>query len=58
MQNPNCNSYGHRNVQGLAFHPVTEIYGKMNLVPRGGDELNLMLLLKLWFPIITYGIGV
>ncbi len=35
-------SYGHRNVQGLAFHPVTGDLWENEFGPRGGDELNLI----------------
>lgn len=39
---PEIFTYGHRNPQGMAMHPVT---GRIWLVehgPRGGDELNLL----------------
>ena len=34
-------SYGHRNQQGLAFHPVTGDLWTTEHGPRGGDEINL-----------------
>jgi glucose/arabinose dehydrogenase len=33
-------SYGHRNPQGLAFHPVTGAMWETEHGPSGGDELN------------------
>ncbi|MCU0887179.1 MAG: PQQ-dependent sugar dehydrogenase [Rubritepida sp.] len=35
-------SYGHRNPQGIAFHPVTGSLLAAEFGPRGGDELNLI----------------
>lgn len=50
-------SYGHRNVQGLAFHPETGDLWEMEFGPRGGDEVNLIQPGKNYgWPIITYGI--
>lgn len=50
-------SYGHRNVQGLAFHPVTGDLWENEFGPRGGDELNRIVAGKNYgWPIITYGI--
>ena len=49
-------SYGHRNVQGLAFHPVTGDLWENEFGPLGGDELNLIQPGKNYgWPIITYG---
>jgi glucose/arabinose dehydrogenase len=54
---PEVYSYGHRNVQGLAFHPVTGDLWENEYGPRGGDELNLIRPGKNYgWPIITYGI--
>jgi aldose sugar dehydrogenase len=39
---PAIYSYGHRNVQGLAFHPQTGDLWENEFGPRGGDELNLI----------------
>ena len=39
---PEIYSYGHRNVQGLAIHPVTGDLWEAELGPRGGDEVNLI----------------
>ena len=35
-------SYGHRNPQGLAFHPVTRELWATEHGPQGGDELNII----------------
>ena len=54
---PEIYSYGHRNVQNLAFHPVTGDIWTAEFGPRGGDELNLIKPGKNYgWPIITYGI--
>jgi glucose/arabinose dehydrogenase len=51
-------SYGHRNQQGLAFHPVTGELWTVEHGPRGGDELNLTAKGKNYgWPAITYGIN-
>ncbi len=53
---PEFYSYGHRNVQGLAFHPVTGDLWENEFGPEGGDELNLIQPGKNYgWPIITYG---
>ncbi|OOQ62273.1 PQQ-dependent sugar dehydrogenase [Mucilaginibacter pedocola] len=50
-------SYGHRNVQGLAIHPVTGELWETEFGPRGGDEVNRVLPGKNYgWPTITYGI--
>lgn len=54
---PELYSYGHRNVQGLAFHPVTNDLWEVEFGPRGGDELNRIEPGKNYgWPTITYGI--
>lgn len=54
---PEIYSYGHRNVQGLAFHPATGDLWENEFGPRGGDELNLIKPGKNYgWPTITYGI--
>lgn len=54
---PELYTYGHRNVQGLAFHPVTGELFSNEFGPRGGDELNHVRAGKNYgWPIITYGI--
>ncbi|WP_026979073.1 PQQ-dependent sugar dehydrogenase [Flavobacterium tegetincola] len=53
---PELYSYGHRNVQGLAFHPETGDLWENEFGPLGGDELNLIQAGKNYgWPIITYG---
>ncbi|GAB3920169.1 PQQ-dependent sugar dehydrogenase [Larkinella terrae] len=54
---PELYSYGHRNVQGLAFHPVTGDLWEAEFGPRGGDEVNRIEPGKNYgWPTITYGI--
>lgn len=54
---PEIWSYGHRNVQGLAWNPVTGDLWESEFGPRGGDEINLIKPGKNYgWPIITYGI--
>lgn len=51
-------SYGHRNPQGLAKHPVTGAIWSHEHGPRGGDELNLIEPGKNYgWPVISYGIN-
>jgi aldose sugar dehydrogenase len=54
---PEIYSYGHRNVQGIAFHPVTGDLWETEFGPRGGDEINRVVPGKNYgWPTITYGI--
>lgn len=54
---PEIYSYGHRNVQGLATHPVTGDLWEIEFGPKGGDEVNLIGSGKNYgWPVITYGI--
>lgn len=49
-------SYGHRNQQGIAQHPLTGELWATEHGPRGGDELNLILPGHNYgWPVITYG---
>lgn len=51
-------SYGHRNPQGLAVHPVTGRVWDTEHGPMGGDELNLISKGKNYgWPVITYGLN-
>ncbi len=51
-------SYGHRNPQGLARHPLTGELWETEHGPRGGDELNLIRRGSNYgWPIITYGMN-
>ncbi len=54
---PEIYSYGHRNVQGLAIHPVTGDLWEAEFGPRGGDEVNRIQPGKNYgWPVISYGI--
>lgn len=51
-------SYGHRNPQGLALHPVSGKIWAHEHGPQGGDEINLIETgLNYGWPIISYGIN-
>jgi len=50
-------TYGHRNPQGLALHPVTGEVWLSEHGPKGGDEINrLKAGSNYGWPVITYGI--
>jgi glucose/arabinose dehydrogenase len=54
---PELYTIGHRNVQGLALHPVTGEIWQGEHGPRGGDEINrLKPGSNYGWPTITYGI--
>lgn len=54
---PEIYTYGHRNPQGLAIHPVTRELWLSEMGPRGGDEINLIKPGKNYgWATITYGI--
>ena len=49
-------TYGHRNPQGIAIHPVTKEIWSTEHGPMGGDELNIIHKGKNYgWPFITYG---
>jgi Glucose/sorbosone dehydrogenases len=51
-------SYGHRNPQGLAIHPLTGELWETEHGPRGGDELNYIRRGRNYgWPIITHGMN-
>ncbi len=53
---PEIWSWGHRNVQGAAVHPVTGALWTTEHGPQGGDELNLTLPGRNHgWPVITHG---
>jgi glucose/arabinose dehydrogenase len=53
---PEIWSYGHRNPQGLAFHPETGELWETEHGPQGGDELNLIKRgANYGWPVIGYG---
>lgn len=53
---PELYSYGNRNVQGAALHPITKELWAHEHGPQGGDEINIIRSGKNYgWPIITYG---
>ncbi|GAA5317270.1 MAG: PQQ-dependent sugar dehydrogenase [Candidatus Pelagadaptatus aseana] len=51
-------SYGHRNPQGMATHPVTGDIWIHEHGPRGGDEINIIRPgANYGWPVVTYGIN-
>ena len=51
-------SFGNRNIQGIAIHPVTDEVWATEHGPMGGDELNLIKAGKNYgWPEISYGIN-
>ena len=54
---PEIYSFGHRNPQGLAIHPVTGAIWNSEMGPMGGDEINIIKPGKNYgWPTITYGL--
>ncbi|MGS2718634.1 PQQ-dependent sugar dehydrogenase [Eionea flava] len=55
---PEIYTYGHRNIQGLALHPVTGDLWSHEHGPQGGDELNhIQAGQNFGWPVITYGVN-
>ena len=55
---PEIWSYGHRNQQGAALHPVTGALWTSEHGPRGGDEVNISAAGRNYgWPLATYGIN-
>jgi glucose/arabinose dehydrogenase len=53
---PEIFTYGNRNPQGLALHPVTGKVWEVEHGPRGGDELNILKAGGNYgWPLVTYG---
>lgn len=53
---PEIWSYGHRNMQGAALHPITGELWSGEHGPQGGDEINIDRAGKNYgWPVITYG---
>lgn len=51
-------SYGHRNIQGAAFHPETGQFWVIEHGPQGGDELNLVEPgANYGWPVVCYGVN-
>lgn len=54
---PEIWSYGHRNVQGAAVHPVTGRLWAIEHGPRGGDELNVARPGRNYgWPVVSHGV--
>lgn len=54
--NPSVYSYGHRNPQGMALHPVSGQIWTHEHGPRGGDEINIIQKgANYGWPLITFG---
>ncbi len=54
---PEIWSYGHRNAQGMAFHPETGDLWQNEHGPQGGDELNLIEAGRNYgWPVVGYGV--
>jgi len=61
VSNPNAKpeiwSYGHRNVQGLALHPITGELWSHEHGPKGGDEINIIKKgANYGWPLATFGV--
>lgn len=53
---PEIYTYGHRNLQGLTFHPETGELWETEHGPQGGDELNLIRAGRNYgWPVVTFG---
>lgn len=51
-------TYGHRNPQGMALHPVTGLIWVNEHGPKGGDEVNILKAgANYGWPVTTYGIN-
>ena len=56
--NPSIYSYGHRNPQGMAKHPVTGDIWAHEHGPKGGDEINIIQPgANYGWPVISYGVN-
>jgi glucose/arabinose dehydrogenase len=54
---PEIWSYGHRNAEGLAFHPQTGKLWEQEHGPQGGDEINIIEPGRNYgWPVIGYGV--
>ncbi len=55
---PEIWSYGHRNIQGMQFHPVSRDLWVHEHGPRGGDEINVIHKGGNYgWPLVTHGIN-
>ena len=56
--NPTIYSYGHRNPQGMAKHPITGDIWTHEHGPKGGDEINIIQKgANYGWPVISYGVN-
>jgi glucose/arabinose dehydrogenase len=54
---PEIFTYGHRNIQGVALQPESNLIWMHEHGPRGGDEVNIVGAGRNYgWPVITYGI--
>lgn len=55
---PEIYTYGHRNAQGMAVHPVTGDVWQNEHGPQGGDELNIIRPgLNYGWPVVGFGVN-
>jgi glucose/arabinose dehydrogenase len=55
---PEIYTYGNRNMQGMALHPVSGDIWTHEHGPQGGDEINIMQPgVNYGWPVITYGVN-
>lgn len=55
---PEIFSFGHRNAQGMTFHPATGELWQHEHGPRGGDEVNIIRRgANYGWPVVTHGIN-
>lgn len=55
---PEIFTYGNRNMQGMALHPLTKQVWTHEHGPQGGDEINIMQAgANYGWPVITYGVN-
>lgn len=55
---PEIWTYGHRNAQGMAVHPATNVVWQNEHGPQGGDELNLIRPgVNYGWPVIGHGVN-
>ncbi len=55
---PGLFTYGHRNVQGLAYDAANGIIYSEEHGPKGGDEINILMSgANYGWPVITYGVN-
>ena len=55
---PEIWSYGHRNPQGAAMHPVTGEFWAIEHGPRGGDEINIARRgANYGWPVVSHGVN-